>query len=95
VLQQSPNIKITCRLENGLPYTVFGHFERFPLIHLLLILESEKNLFVSQLVFSILESSLPTNWNKDQDMGLPTWYSTSLQPPICGFLLYVPKTVLK
>jgi len=35
VLQQSPNIQITCRLENGLPYTVFGHFERFPLIHLL------------------------------------------------------------
>lgn len=23
-------MKITCRLENGLPYTVFGHFERFP-----------------------------------------------------------------
>lgn len=35
MLKQSPNIKITCSPENGLPYTVFGHFERFPLIHLL------------------------------------------------------------
>jgi len=95
VLKQTPNIKIICRLENGFPYTIFGHFEIFPLIHLLLIPESEKNLFVSRLVFSILESSLPTNWNKDQDVEQLTWYSTSLQPPICGFLLYVPKTVLK
>jgi len=63
--------------------------------YLLLILGSEKNLFVSTLVYSILESSLPTSWNKDQDVGIPTWYSTSLQPLICGFLLYVPKTVLK
>ena len=35
MLQQSPNIQITSRLEDGLPYTEFGHFERFPLIHLL------------------------------------------------------------